>query len=180
MPTPKPPSGKGVVSRAAPKRAVNGEGQAIAVHISPAHAEGKPGGVGEVAAMGEATSLVLHSGQTQTLSAKTPQRYRIGRALGAGKASELPVEMAEQLVVLRQGNDLWLHTAHNASLLLSGFFDTDGSQLQLDWGDNSWLADTRETGPNVAGTDAQLLYWRGPAEHWSPDFLHSAQAVDSF
>ncbi len=176
MPTPKPPSGKGVVSRAAPKRAVNGEGQAIAVHISPAHAEGKPGGVGEVTAMGEATSLVLHSGQTQTLSAKTPKRYRIGRALGAGKASELPVEMAEQLVVLRQGNDLWLHTAHNASLLLSGFFDTDGSQLQLDWGDNSWLADTRETGPNVAGTDAQLLYWRGPAEHWSPDFLHSAQA----
>ena len=139
MPIPKPPSGKGVVSRAAPKRAVNGEGQAIAVHISPAHAKGKPVGVGDAAAMGE-SSLVLQSGQTQTLSAKTPKRYRIGRARGEGKDGELPSEMAEHLVVLRQGNDLWLHTAHNASLLLSGFFDTDGSQLQLDWGDNSWLA----------------------------------------
>ena len=121
MPIPKPPSGKGVVSRAAPKHALNGEGQAIAVHISPAHAKGKPVGVGDAATMGE-SSLVLQSGQTQTLSVKTPQRYRIGRAVGAGPASELPIEMAEQLVVLRQGNDLWLHTAHNARLRLSGFF----------------------------------------------------------
>ena len=150
------------------------EGSPLGVYISPPHGPAAPSVKPGSTALTDTSPMALHRGQTQTLQVHSPKRYRIGRALGDASDSSVPTEVAEQLVVLRQGNDVWLHTAQNATLVLSGFFAAPGSQLQLDFGPDSWRLDGPEAGQALAGTDAQLLYWRGQADDWPQELLSSA------
>ena len=172
MSTKKTPLPKGVRRLPTPTTAM--EGSPLAVYISPPHGPAAPSVKPGSTALTDTSPMALHSGQTQTLQVHSPKRYRIGRALGDASVSALPTEVAEQLVVLRQGNDVWLHTAQNATLVLSGFFAAPGSQLQLDFGPDSWHLDGPEVGQALAGTDAQLLYWRGQADQWPHDVFSSA------
>ena len=172
MSTKKTPPPKGVNRLPTPTTAM--EGSPLGVYISPPHGPAAPSVKPGSTALTDTSPMALHRGQTQTLQVHSPKRYRIGRALGDASDSSLPTEVAEQLVVLRQGNDVWLHTAQNATLVLSGFFAAPGSQLQLDFGPDSWHLDGPEAGQALAGTDAQLLYWRGQADDWPQELLSSA------
>ena len=117
-----------------------------------------------------AQSVPLVPGQTQTLPAHMARRYRL--ALRSQAKHTEPLAPSDQTVlVLRQGEDLWLSNAQSASLVLSGFFTTPDNQLQLDHSTQPWTLDGLSTGTPIAGTDAQLLHWHGQAEQW-PDVFN--------
>ena len=117
-----------------------------------------------------AQSLPLVPGQTQTLPAHMARRYRL--ALRSQAKHTEPLAPSDQTVlVLRQGEDLWLSNAQSASLVLSDFFTAPDNQLQLDHSTQPWTLDGLSTGTPIAGTDAQLLHWHGQAEQW-PDVFN--------
>jgi len=146
-------------------------GRALAVYVAPNIEAAKPT---EAALPTEGTEelvLILQQGQSQTLRLHSPRRYRIGRVKAAGLDSDLPAagDTAPPWLVLRQSNDLWLHTAHDTHLLLAGFYDEPGNQLQLDLSPQRWWLDPNTSGQALPGTDAQLLFWRGAPDQWPQD-----------
>ena len=117
-----------------------------------------------------AQSVQLVPGQTQTLPAHMARRYRLVLR-GQAKQTEPLAPSDQTVLVLRQGEDLWLSNAQAAGLVLSGFFTAPDNQLQLDHSTQPWTLDGLSTGTPIAGTDAQLLHWHGQAEQW-PDVFN--------
>ncbi len=110
--------------------------------------------------------LWLAPGQTQTLQAQGGRRYRLGlRAKPAPTEALIPAE--QPVLVLRHGADLWLSNAQAAGLVLNGFFATPENHLDIELGDQAWHVDGLATGQPIAGSEAHLLYWHGPA-HRNP------------
>jgi hypothetical protein len=117
-----------------------------------------------------AQSVQLVPGQTQTLPAHKARRYRLALR-GQTQQTEPLAPSDPTVLVLRQGEDLWLSNAQAACLVLSGFFTAPDNQLQLDHSTQTWTLDGLSTGTPIAGTDTQLMHWHGQAEQW-PDVFN--------
>ena len=75
-----------------------------------------------------AQSVPLMPGQAQTLPAHMARRYRLVLR-GQAKHTEPLAPSDQTVLVLRQGEDLWLSNAQAAGLVLSGFFTAPDNQL---------------------------------------------------
>ena len=112
-----------------------------------------------------APSVQLVPGQTLALPAHMARRYRLALR-GQAKHTEAPVPNDPTVLVLRQGEDLWLTNAQAAGVVLIGFFNAPENQLLLDLSTQTWTLDGLSTGTPIAGTDTQLMHWHGQAEQW--------------